>query len=153
MHDWYFIDASNGQPCFTPDCGIELSTQPNDGDGSARLAVDNIFEPFKQSMLFSPLGKGRKLKNIKTPNESRSRLNLAPVAGGDAVYRQQQDFSLEALAKRDAQADPFAKAGASAEPPQSGDDDADDDASPEAVAAARQYARWIARDLLVQEMR
>jgi phage portal protein BeeE len=37
-----------------------------------------------------------------TPNEAARRLNLPPVAGGDAVYRQQQDFSLEALAKRDA---------------------------------------------------
>jgi hypothetical protein len=65
MHDWYFIDDSNGQPCFTPDCGIEFSTQPLAGDGSVRLAVDNIFEPFKKSMLFAPVGKGKELKKIK----------------------------------------------------------------------------------------
>lgn len=47
-------------------------------------------------------------KNTLTPNESRFRLNYKPVKGGDAVLRQQQDFSLEALAKRDAQEDPFA---------------------------------------------
>jgi hypothetical protein len=29
------------------------------------------------------------------------------VTGGDTVYRQQQDFSLEALNKRDSQPDPF----------------------------------------------
>lgn len=40
-------------------------------------------------------------RNIKTPNESRARLNLEPVSGGDAVYRQQQDFSIEALNARD----------------------------------------------------
>lgn len=50
------------------------------------------------------LEKGR---NYLTPNEGRRRINLGPKAGGDAVYRQQQDYSLEALAKRDAQADPF----------------------------------------------
>lgn len=40
-------------------------------------------------------------KNLKTPNESRRRLNLLPVEGGDVVYRQQQDFSIEALNARD----------------------------------------------------
>lgn len=44
---------------------------------------------------------------VKAPNESRRKLNLPPVKGGDSCYLQQQNFSLEALAKRDAQADPF----------------------------------------------
>lgn len=42
------------------------------------------------------------------PNEARLRINLPPVEGGDALYLQQQNFSLAALAKRDALADPFA---------------------------------------------
>ncbi len=50
-------------------------------------------------------------KNYLTPDEGRKRINLDPVEGGSVVYRQQQDFSLAALAKRDAQADPFAKSG------------------------------------------
>jgi len=50
------------------------------------------------------LDKGR---NYLTPNEGRKRLNLPPKSGGDVVLRQQQDYSLDALAKRDAQADPF----------------------------------------------
>lgn len=50
------------------------------------------------------------LEGIKTPNESRKRMNLPPIRGGDSVYRQQQDFSLEALSKRDAQEDPFGTA-------------------------------------------
>lgn len=54
--------------------------------------------------LMDMLDKG---KSIMTPDEQRRRLNLKSVRGGDAVYRQQQDFSLEALAKRDAQPDPF----------------------------------------------
>ncbi len=40
---------------------------------------------------------------LKTVNESRKRLNLPSIEGGDTVYRQQQDFSIEALNRRDAQ--------------------------------------------------
>jgi HK97 family phage portal protein len=47
---------------------------------------------------------------IYTPNEARKRFNLPPITGGDTVYLQQQDFSLEALAKRDASDDPFGSA-------------------------------------------
>lgn len=43
------------------------------------------------------------------PDEARKRANLEPVKGGDTPYLQQQNFSLEALAKRDASEDPFAK--------------------------------------------
>lgn len=56
---------------------------------------------------------------IKSPNEARLRLNLPPVSGGDSPYLQQQNYSLEALAKRDAQEDPFkAGKGGASEPPQ-----------------------------------
>lgn len=48
-----------------------------------------------------------KSKGIMTPNEQRKKLELKPKAGGDSPMLQQQNFSLEALAKRDAQADPF----------------------------------------------
>lgn len=54
------------------------------------------------SMDMSTLVKTEKEANgLKTVNESRRRLNLSPVEGGDTVYRQQQDFSIEALNKRD----------------------------------------------------
>lgn len=36
------------------------------------------------------------------PNEARQKRNLAPVEGGDTPYLQQQNFSLKALAQRDA---------------------------------------------------
>lgn len=49
-----------------------------------------------------------KLKNIMEPNEQRAKLSLGPTEGGNVVLRQQQEFSLAALAKRDAQEDPFA---------------------------------------------
>jgi HK97 family phage portal protein len=54
------------------------------------------------------------LKGVYTPNEARARLDLPPIAGGDAAYLQQQNFSLPALAKRDAKEDPFATAPAPA---------------------------------------
>lgn len=44
-----------------------------------------------------------------SPNEARKKyFGLRPVRGGESPYLQQQNFSLEALAKRDAQDDPFA---------------------------------------------
>jgi hypothetical protein len=43
-----------------------------------------------------------------SPNEGRQKLNLPPVKGGDNPFLQQQNYSLEALAKRDAKDDPFA---------------------------------------------
>lgn len=46
---------------------------------------------------------------ILTPNEARKSENLPPVEGGDSLFLQQQNFSLAALAKRDASEDPFAK--------------------------------------------
>lgn len=45
---------------------------------------------------------------VIAPNEARIKFNLKPVAGGWSVYMQQQNFSLEALAKRDSKEDPFA---------------------------------------------
>lgn len=46
---------------------------------------------------------------ILAPNEARRSENLPPVPGGESPYLQQQNYSLAALAKRDAQDDPFGK--------------------------------------------
>lgn len=43
-----------------------------------------------------------KAKGKMTPNEMRKRLNLGPKEGGDSLYMQEQDHSLEWLSKRDA---------------------------------------------------
>jgi HK97 family phage portal protein len=48
-----------------------------------------------------------KSKGILTPNEQRAKLDKKPKEGGDSPMLQQQNYSLEALAKRDAQDDPF----------------------------------------------
>ena len=47
--------------------------------------------------------------SIMAPNEARRRINLPPIKGGNTVYLQQQNYSLEALAERDRQ-NPFAAA-------------------------------------------
>jgi HK97 family phage portal protein len=52
------------------------------------------------------LGEGVK-SSIFAPNEARKKLNLAPVSGGDSPMIQQQNFSLEAIGKRDSMPDPF----------------------------------------------
>lgn len=46
---------------------------------------------------------------ILSPNEQRAKLDKKPKSGGDSPMLQQQNYSLEALAKRDAQPDPFGK--------------------------------------------
>jgi HK97 family phage portal protein len=51
---------------------------------------------------------GIKVKHgISAPNESREKFDRAPVPGGDSPYMQQQNYALEALAKRDSGEDPF----------------------------------------------
>ncbi|NHC02332.1 phage portal protein [Acinetobacter sp. 187] len=47
--------------------------------------------------------------SIFTPNEAREAFDLPPLPGGDTVYMQQQNYSLEALGKRDQKEDPFGK--------------------------------------------
>ena len=56
---------------------------------------------------FATLGEGIK-SSILSPNEARKRINMAPVPGGESPLSQQQNYSLEALSKRDAKEDPFA---------------------------------------------
>jgi HK97 family phage portal protein len=59
-----------------------------------------------QKTQMATLGIGTKT-GIVAPDEARANLNLPPVPGGKYPYLQQQNFSLEALAKRDALPDPF----------------------------------------------
>lgn len=47
---------------------------------------------------------------LLAPNEARRMENWAPQEGGDVLYLQQQNYSLPALARRDAKEDPFAPA-------------------------------------------
>lgn len=84
------------------DEGLGLGNKPELG---VEFDTDNLLR-MDTAMQMDVLEKGR---NYLSPNEGRRKLGLPKKPGGDSVYRQQQDFSLEALAKRDAQDDPFAK--------------------------------------------
>lgn len=75
---------------------------------------------------YKTLGEGIKTGLI-APNEGRRQIDLKPVAGGDAPYLQHQNYSLEALAKRDAREDPFATGSPPPAEPEPSDDDDDDD--------------------------
>jgi HK97 family phage portal protein len=72
----------------------------------AHLDTDNLLR-LDQSTLMSTMKEGTGAA-ILSANEARRRFNLAPVKGGDSPLAQQQNYSLEALAKRDAKDDPFA---------------------------------------------
>ncbi|MGE6479941.1 phage portal protein [Psychrobacter namhaensis] len=60
--------------------------------------------------------------SIFAPNEARAKLGYAAVPGGESPMIQQQNFSLAAIAKRDASDNPFAKTPAANDDPQGGDD-------------------------------
>lgn len=96
------------------DDGMDLGA-----DLGCEFNVDNLLRMDTASQM-EALDKG---KNTLKPDEARKRLNLPPVEGGNAVYRQQQDYSLAALAKRDAKDDPFAK-GEGGTPPANDDEGA-----------------------------
>lgn len=78
-----------------------LGTGPSLG---TEFDTDNLLRMDTLTMM-DVLDKGEGFMKL---NEQRKRINLPPLrVGGDTVYKQQQDFSVEALAKRDAQDDPF----------------------------------------------
>lgn len=69
-------------------------------DLSTLLRMDSISQ-----MNFYSLGVQR---GIFAPNEARAVFNYMPKTGGDTPYMQQQNYSLEAISKRDSKDDPFA---------------------------------------------
>lgn len=83
------------------DEGLALPT-----DYCTAFDLDNLMR-MDTNALYSSISLGVK-DGWMAPNEGRKKANLPPVKGGDTPYLQQQNFSLEALSKRDAQADPFA---------------------------------------------
>lgn len=87
---------------------------------SVELDIDSLWRMDTESK-FRMLSEA--IKGVMAPNEARRRANLKPVEGGDSVYLQQQNFSLEALAKRDAQDDPFSKTSTPANPEPAGNEE------------------------------
>jgi phage portal protein BeeE len=87
---------------------------------------------------------------IRAPDEARARLNLPPVPGGKYPYLQQQNFSLEALAKRDAQEDPFGMKPKPepVAPPAANDDEVEEEAEEIAAALTDLIIRDLEADLV-----
>jgi HK97 family phage portal protein len=100
------------------DEGLGLGTKKDGKLYGTELDLDGLLR-MDQATLYKTLGEGVK-GSLLTVNEGRRKIDLARVAGGDSIYMQQQNYSLEALAKRDAQDDPFAgsKPPAQAEKPE-----------------------------------
>ena len=80
---------------------------------SVELDIDSLWRMDSESK-YRMLSEA--IKGVMAPNEARRRVNLKPVDGGDSVYMQQQNYSLEALARRDAQDDPFGSSAPAPEP-------------------------------------
>jgi HK97 family phage portal protein len=93
------------------DEGLELPA-----DLGTELDLDNLMR-MDTAALFDSNNKAVNGGWMK-PNEARFRANYGKVEGGDTPYLQQQNYSLAALAKRDAREDPFGSAKPpAAEPP------------------------------------
>jgi len=75
--------------------GLEIQ-----GDYRVQLDLDGLFRMDTATQI-DTLGKGVGA-GILSPDEARKKLNQAPVPGGKYPYLQQQNYSLEALAQRDA---------------------------------------------------
>jgi len=87
---------------------------------------------------------------IYAPNEARAKLNLPPVVGGANPLIQQQNYSLEALAKRDASADPFRTATPPPSPPTPSEPDPEDEDEAEQRAlydVAGAFARRVLKEM------
>lgn len=104
--------------CLDEGLGIGEGVVVNGKTYGTEFDIENLLRMDSTAQM-ETLEKG---KNYLTPNEGRKKIGLGKTPGGDVVYRQQQDFSLEALAKRDAQEDPFGTA-KPPEPPPANDDD------------------------------
>lgn len=121
------------------DVGLELPSDLDvkfDVDGLLRLDPKSRMEAFQ-------LGVGA---GVLKPNEARASEGRAPVEGGDTCYLQQQNFSLAALAKRDAQEDPFGSATAPPappKPPEAEDEDDDEEAMEEARALLAEISKGL----------
>jgi HK97 family phage portal protein len=91
--------------CLDEGLGIGEGVTINGRVYGTEFDLDNLLR-MDTATLMDVLEKG---KNYFKPNEGRAKLSMPPAEGGDQVLRQQQEFSLPALAKRDAKDDPFAK--------------------------------------------
>jgi HK97 family phage portal protein len=112
------------------DEGLEMGTGiGTEFDLDGLLRMDSVTQ---MQVLKEAIGAG-----VMSPNEARRKIDLTKVDGGQSPYLQQQNFSLAALAKRDAQADPFGTAKPEPAPPAENDN----------AEQARAYTALFEKDL------
>jgi HK97 family phage portal protein len=108
--------------CLDEALGIGEGVVTNGQTYGVEIDIDNLLRMDSAALVTSikdAVGAG-----VMAPDEGRKKLDLKPVAGGASPYLQQQNYSLEALAKRDAQENPFAgpTPPATPDPPPANDD-------------------------------
>lgn len=114
--------------CLDEGLGIGDGVQTNGSTYGTEFDVENLLRMDAATQM-DVLDKS---KGILSPNEQRAKLDRGPVSGGESPMLQQQNYSLAALAKRDAKEDPFGKESAAAPPPAP---ENDNDAELQAVRA------------------
>jgi len=97
--------------------GLGLDTPKEGTQYGVRFDLDDLLK--MDSATLTGVLKEQAGAGLILLDEGRERLNLGPMPGGDAAYLQQQNYSVAALAKRDAKADPFGSSqpAAAAAPP------------------------------------
>lgn len=115
---------------------VDGKTYGTEFDLAGLLRMDPLTRADTQSKL---VGAG-----VLAPNEARREWDLPATTGGDTPFLQQQNYSLAALAKRDAQEDPFGTAKPAA-PPNPPAPEADPEATSDDEAAAKMAAALIAK--------
>lgn len=83
---------------------------------------------------------------LLAPNEGRKRMNLPPLTGGDTVYMQQQNYSLEALNERD-KLNPLADPGPNPQNASSNESDEEEEEPEDMESAARVLAAFMTKEL------
>ncbi len=94
--------------CLDEGLGIGEGTSTNGVTYGTEFDLDNLLR--MDSVTQITMLKEGVSAAVYSPNEARAKVGFGPVDGGDSPMIQQQNFSLAALAKRDAKADPFSTA-------------------------------------------
>ncbi len=97
------------------DEGLGLDSAKDGRTYGTEFDLDDLLRMDTKSQ-YDTFGMGIK-NGLLTHNEARQKIGYGKKTGGDVILSQQQYYSIEALAKRDAQADPFATQPKAAPPP------------------------------------
>lgn len=128
--------------CLDEGLGIGQGVTTNGSTYGTEFDLDNLLR--MDSVTQMQVLKEGVSAGVLSPNEARSKVGRKPVPGGASPYLQQQNYSLEALAKRDAWEDPFGTAEPAAPP-------ANDDEPTEAERAQQRAANMALLEKRVRE--